>query len=468
MALTLPQADNLWLVGAAFVANSVAMAFAWLSWRALLTDLGGPVGTVPSARIYFVGFLAKFAPGRFWPLLANVRMGGAVGVTGARMATVYVLSMVISSLVGLTVGLAAAPAVLGAATGALALAALPVAVVLAPDGLGVREGILLVALAAVLPPPAAGIVVIASRLVCTLRSGRDRAGFRDLLTLLRPGQWLKNLLVVSVPLVDLRTWSATAVGRIAVAVLAFTVASGLVYVVNDIADRHRDAAHPHKRLRPIASGWVTVRAAALLAAGQAALLAGIVAARGWAGSWPILAYLALSLAYSARLKHVPILDVFAVASGFVLRLVQGYLAVGQAVSGWLATSVFALCLLLTIGKRRHELTVSGVVHRPAPRGYTVALTEQLMLLSAVLTVGAYLLFLRTEAPLAGYATAAAILSTPFALFGVFRYLQLVMTQGGGGRPVCTLLRDPVMLANSTLWALLSAGFLLAAYVAVPG
>lgn len=251
LAITLLQPDNLGLVGAAFAANSVAMVFSWLAWRALLVDLGGPVDTVTSARIYFVGFLAKFAPGRFWPLLANIRMGSAAGVTGPRMATVYVLSMVISSLVGLTVGLAAAPAVLGAATLALALAALPVAaglirpdlvnqaargaarlfrrpapqvaasnaglrrsivaqlfcwlaagvqlwllaiaqgasplpalpigvgafalatvagvaVVLAPDGLGVREGILLVALATVLPLPAAGIVVIASRLVCTL------------------------------------------------------------------------------------------------------------------------------------------------------------------------------------------------------------------------------------------------------------------------------------------------------------
>lgn len=290
---------------------------------------------------------------------------------------------------------------------------------------------------------------------------------RDLLLLLRPGQWVKNVLVVSVPLLDLRAWSPGAVGRVGVAILAFTVASGLVYIVNDIADRHRDAAHPNKRLRPIASGRVSVRAAAFLAAGQAALLAGVVSAQGWAGSWPILAYLALSFAYSAKLKHLPILDVFAVAAGFVLRLVQGYLAVDQAISGWLATSVFALCLLLTIGKRRHELTVSGVGHRPALRGYTVALAEQLMLLSAMITVGAYLLYLRTEAPLGAYATAAAVFSTPFALFGVFRYLQLVMTQGGGGRPVRTLLRDPVMLANSALWALLSAGFLLAAYVAVP-
>lgn len=290
---------------------------------------------------------------------------------------------------------------------------------------------------------------------------------RDLLLLLRPGQWVKNLLVVSVPLLDLRIWSLAGLGRIAVAVLAFTVASGLVYIVNDIADRRRDAAHPGKRLRPIASGRVTVRAALLLAAGQAALLAGIVAARGWAASWPILVYLALSVAYSAKLKHLPILDVFAVASGFVLRLVQGYLALDQPVSGWLATAVFALCLLLTIGKRRHELTVAGVAHRPALRGYTVALAEQLMLLSAVITVGSYLLYLRTEAPLGGYASPAAMFSTPFALFGVFRYLQLVMTAGGGGRPVRTLLRDPVMLANSALWALLSAGFLLAAYVAVP-
>ncbi|MDR7274883.1 lysylphosphatidylglycerol synthase domain-containing protein [Catenuloplanes atrovinosus] len=239
------------LVAAAFAVNSVAMVFSWLSWRVLLVDLGGPVDTVTSARIFFVGFLAKFAPGRVWTLLANIRMGASAGVGAARMAAVYALTVVISTLTGLALGTVAGLAVLGRTALVLALAAVPVvvclarpdlvnrgagrlarllrrpppvmsasgrgvrwsivaqtvcwvvagvqlwllavaqgapplrtlpisigafalgtvagvAVVLLPDGLGVREGVLLVALATVLPLPAAGVVTVASRLLCTL------------------------------------------------------------------------------------------------------------------------------------------------------------------------------------------------------------------------------------------------------------------------------------------------------------
>lgn len=253
-SLTAPR--SLALAAAAFAANSVAMFLSMVAWRALLVDLGsdssggGQVSAVLSARIYYVGFLAKYVPGRLLPLLANIRMGRAAGVKAGRMATVYVLTMVISSLTGLTVGLLAAGA-FGGPGAALLLAALPVAafaarpdlvnraagaaarllrrpapearasgrgvrrsiaaqllcwlaaglqlwllaiaqgapavralpvcvgafalgtvggvvVVLAPDGIGVREAILLVALTTVLPLPAATAVVVASRLVCTL------------------------------------------------------------------------------------------------------------------------------------------------------------------------------------------------------------------------------------------------------------------------------------------------------------
>jgi hypothetical protein len=250
---TLTTPRSLALAAAAFAVNSVAMFLSMVAWRALLVDLGGSgeqVSGVLSARIYYVGFLAKFVPGRLLPLLANIRMGRAAGVRPGRMATVYVLTMVISSLTGLTVGLLAAGAfggpgaalllaalpvaafaarpdlvnraagaaarllrrpapearasdrgvrlaiaaqllcwlaagvqlwLLAIAQGAPAAAALPVCVgafalgtvggvvvVLAPDGIGVREAILLVALRTVLPLPAATGVVVASRLVCTL------------------------------------------------------------------------------------------------------------------------------------------------------------------------------------------------------------------------------------------------------------------------------------------------------------
>lgn len=284
---------------------------------------------------------------------------------------------------------------------------------------------------------------------------------QDLWRLARPGQWPKNVLVVSVPLLDLRVWHLDALWGVAWAVLAFTIASVFVYALNDLADRDRDCRNPTNGHRPLATGRLSPRAGMLFAAAVLALLASVLSLQPWSWAWPIAAYLLLNAGYSLGLKHVPLLDIFLVSSGFALRLLQGYVVTGADVSGWLLICVFSLCLLLTVGKRRQELVVSGVAYRPALRGYTVPLTEQLMLLSAVLTAGAYLLYLRTEAPLGSYGPAAAALSAPLALFGLFRYLQLVLVAGAGSDPARTLLRDPALVVNSLLWLAVTGGFLIA-------
>lgn len=284
---------------------------------------------------------------------------------------------------------------------------------------------------------------------------------RDLLSLLRPDQWAKNLLVVPVALLDLDVWRPATVLRVGWAIVVLTVASALVYTLNDVVDRHRDAGHPTKRHRPVAAGRISVRTAAMLAAAEVALLVALCGLQPWARSWPVAGYLLLAVTYSFALKHVALVDVFLIAAGFGLRLMQGYVALGIDVAGWLLTCVFSLCLLLAVGKRRQELAATGGAHRPALRGYTVLLTEQLMVLSAVLSVGAYLLYLRTEAPLGAYGVPAAVLCTPLALFALFRYLQLVLVGSGGENPVRLLLRDPPLIADALLWTAVSVGFLLA-------
>lgn len=285
---------------------------------------------------------------------------------------------------------------------------------------------------------------------------------RDLLCLVRPGQWPKSLLVVSVPLLDLGAWRWTAVWGVVWAIVAFTLASALVYVFNDALDRERDRDHPVKRHRPIAAGRLSMPTVAAFATVPLGLLVVVLSIQPWSWAWPIGLYLLLNVGYSLGLKNVPLLDIFLVATGFVLRLVLGYVAAGIHPSGWLLISVLSLCLLLTVGKRRQELTTSGGTHRPALLGYTVPLTDQLMALSAVLAAGAYLLYLRTEAPLGSYAPAAAALLAPLALFGLFRYLQLTLVRGAGGDPTRTLLRDPPLLVNAALWLGLSAALQLAA------
>jgi decaprenyl-phosphate phosphoribosyltransferase len=300
--------------------------------------------------------------------------------------------------------------------------------------------------------------------VQSIRAGAPPADLRDLMTLVRPGQWLKNVLVTSVALLDLGTWHAATVWRLGLAIVMLTIASSFVYVINDITDRHLDRAHPTKRDRPVAAGRISVPVALALAAVHLVALVVLLSQEPLSRYWPIPVYLVLATAYSMALKHVPLVDVFVVATGFGLRLVQGYVALGVAVSGWLLICVFALCLLLALGKRRHEVATTGGDHRPALRGYTVALIDQLMVLCTVQAVGSYLLYLRTEAPLGRYGAAAAVACAPLALFGLFRYLQLVLVQENGGNPVRLLARDPALVVNSLLWLGLSGAFLLASRI----
>jgi 4-hydroxybenzoate polyprenyltransferase len=274
---------------------------------------------------------------------------------------------------------------------------------------------------------------------------------RDLVTLLRPHQWLKNLLVVPLPLIDASTWTLSGVWRLCWAVAVFILASALVYVGNDAADRNRDRAHPVKRLRPIASGRVSLPAAGALAVLLAVALAALLSTQPYTDWWPVLTYLVLNVAYSRGLKHVPLLDVITVALGFELRLAQGYVAIGQGFSTWLPVCVLGLCLLLILGKRRNEMTAGGDRHRPALRGYSVPYLDQLLGLTAALVCAAFLMYVHTEAPLYPYRTAATLASAPFAMLALFRYLQVVIVRDGGGDPVRSLVRDPVMAVNALLW-----------------
>jgi decaprenyl-phosphate phosphoribosyltransferase len=288
-------------------------------------------------------------------------------------------------------------------------------------------------------------------------SDRPRAGLaRDLFILLRPGQWPKNL-VILLALLDpalmnsaLLDWRTA--GRLAVAVLAFILAAGAVYVLNDIADRERDRVSPAKRHRPVAAGRVTPRTAAVVGVLLLVALAVIVgdALTIW---WPLLVYLPLNIAYSFALKHVPLVDLFVVASGFVLRLVQGYVAVGAGPSAWLVLCVLSACLLLVLGKRRHELLSTGSAHRPSLAGYNQHLVDQLLVLTAAATLVTYLAYAATVSP-------TGLLTVPFAMFALFRYLQVVFVDSGGGNPVAVLLRDRALLVNAGLWLLLLEGSLL--------
>ncbi|MFJ4341627.1 UbiA prenyltransferase family protein [Streptomyces sp. NPDC088915] len=278
---------------------------------------------------------------------------------------------------------------------------------------------------------------------------RGRRALPAPLALLRPGQWPKNLLVVPLALLD-GGWSGGGAARVALALGAFVLASSLVYVLNDIADVERDKRHPVKRHRPLASGRMGLPAAWATAAALGALLGPALLALGPGGALVVGLYLAVNGAYSWKLKHLPLVDVFVVATGFVLRLLGGYEATGRPAEMWLVLTVLAFCLVLILGKRRHELSVSGTGHRPALVGYSAHFLDLVLVLCSALAVVGYLLYLRTESGFGPY----ALLTVVCALLALFRYLQVVVVDGGGGEPVKTLLRDRVMLVNSAAWGLL--------------
>jgi 4-hydroxybenzoate polyprenyltransferase len=273
----------------------------------------------------------------------------------------------------------------------------------------------------------------------------------ELVALSRPLHAMKNLLLVPVALVDTPHWTVADFAVIGWSAIVFTLAGACVYIGNDIADRDRDRQHPVKRDRPIAAGRISVRAGIFYCATLLALLGTLVAVAPGGPYWPVLAYLALNVAYSRGLKHVPLLDIGTVALGFVLRVVQGYVTLDEPVSAWLMVAVFSMCLLLLIGKRRHELITAGLAHRPALHGYSVELTDQLLPLCGVLSIVSGLTYLATDAPFGAYQQLAVLLSAPFALFVLFRYLQVLVVHRDGGDPVRILLRDRSMVVAGALW-----------------
>ncbi|WP_170047641.1 UbiA prenyltransferase family protein [Couchioplanes caeruleus] len=279
-----------------------------------------------------------------------------------------------------------------------------------------------------------------------------RPHWRALLALIRPGQWSKNLIAVPLALLSDPVLPLAGYLRLAWITCLFILASAMVYVLNDYADRRRDQAHPVKRHRPIASGEVSPAEAIVLAMALAAALLVLTLAGPTRAAWPAYIYLVLNVAYSCGLKNVPLLDVLIVSCGFVLRAVAGCVVLGFSLSGWLALTVFTGSLLLSLGKRRHEmLQTSDDGHRPALGAYSVQLLDHLILLNSGIVLMATMTLFHSDLA-SEYGRAAMMFSAPFAVLLIFRYLQVVFVVGGGAEPARLLVRDRPIVGTAVLWA----------------
>ena len=272
---------------------------------------------------------------------------------------------------------------------------------------------------------------------------------------MRPAQWLKNVLVFA-PLVFARqALEPLALTRSLAVFCLFCLASGAVYLVNDLLDRASDREHPVKRRRPIASGALSPAAAGTAAAliGAVALAAAALLDRRVAFVLGI--YLLLNLLYSRVLKHLVILDVMTIAAGFVLRVVAGGLAAGVSLSSWLLLCTSLLALFLGFGKRRHELVLletGASTHRRILGEYSPYFLDQLIAVVTTSTLVTYALYTMDPAVHQKLGTPYLPLTIPFVLYGIFRYLYLVHQRREGGDPSQIVIGDRALLANVLLWA----------------
>ncbi len=272
---------------------------------------------------------------------------------------------------------------------------------------------------------------------------------------MRPRQWLKNGLLFIALIFDKQLTNWPALGRIALGFVVFCLLSSLIYITNDLVDLEADRNHPQKRLRPLPSGQLAVSVARN--AGIILTLIIFVPAALLSLKFSIVAllYLLLNLAYSARLKHTPILDVMVLASFYVLRVGAGVsLIVVHRFSPWLYVFTTFLALYLGIGKRRAELALladEANSHRKVLEGYTLPLLDQLIIIvssSAIITYSLYT-FSAPNVP----ANHTMMLTIPFVIYGIFRYLYLVQVNHSGGEPEEVLLSDRPLQATILLWGL---------------
>ncbi len=266
--------------------------------------------------------------------------------------------------------------------------------------------------------------------------------------LFRPSQWIKNGFVLA-PLVFARKFlDPAALKQALLAFFAFCIASSATYVLNDLKDIEKDRKHPIKRFkRPLASGALSPITAKLVLVVLYFLLGTFFIFYNFPKFMiPIWIYLALNILYSYKLKHIPILDIFCIASGFILRIFAGGLAIFVPISSWMLITTLCLALFLASVKRLQELRVQGENTRKVFQKYTQKLLENYIQISAAGALVFYSLFVITSRP-------ELALSVPFVIFGLFRYWFIVEVLGKGESPTEAILKDFPLGITVLLWIL---------------
>ena len=278
---------------------------------------------------------------------------------------------------------------------------------------------------------------------------------KDILYLLRPHQYLKNLFIFAPVLFAARVTEAQLLLTSLLAFACFSLTASGVYVFNDLRDREADREHPKKKNRPIASGAVSPGLAAGLTAGLLAAGLGLClvllppACTVW-----ILVYIGLNLLYSLKLKYVPLLDVSIIALGFVLRLFVGSAATGIELSAWIILTTFLLALFLALAKRRDDEIIyleTGKRMRQAGAGYNLEFINVSLGIMVAVVVVAYTMYTLTPTVAGHFGTDKIYLSVIFVVLGILRYLQLTFVYKDSGSPTRIVLKDRFLQAVILCW-----------------
>ena len=287
-----------------------------------------------------------------------------------------------------------------------------------------------------------------------MTAARGGALLLEILWAMRPHQWVKNLFVLT-PLIfarQLTQWDK--VGLALVALVLFCALSGAVYLLNDIFDRERDRLHPVKRLRPIASGKLPVRAAVIALVVVLVTVLGVSVVIDLRLTAVAAGYFGLNVAYSMLLKRIVFVDLIVISAGFILRILAGAVAVAVPVSVWLVLCTFLLAMFLGMGKRKHELVTSGddaAKRRSVLVYYKLAHLNMALNLTSAVTTLVYLLYTTSERTISEFGTKNLLFTVPFIVFGLVRYMQILETHRDSESPTDYITKDIPFIVNLGLW-----------------
>jgi len=277
----------------------------------------------------------------------------------------------------------------------------------------------------------------------------------EIIQLMRPKEWVKNLFVFAALIFSGQLTQTADVHSAITAFLIFCLASSAAYVLNDLLDAKSDAHHPAKKHRPLPSGRIQPTSAVILTSVLTASSLFFASKQSMEFFTIVGCYLGLSLLYSAYLKRKVIVDVLAIAGGFVLRVLGGAVIIGVQASQWLILCTFLLATFLGFSKRRHELVQLGdsaKLHRWVLKHYSTEFLDHMNVVTITLTLTCYIFYTIAPETIARFGTSNLLYSVVLVMFGLFRYLFLVH-QKGQGSPVEALYTDRQILLIILLWTI---------------